>query len=178
MGFRHADSRFPPLWESGAQPAARWHAPNQGPVHYFADTPDGAWAEFLRHEEITDPADLATVERAVWAMEIPDAGYADVQLPRAVVTGGEDTYAACQAEAARLVAGGAKAIQAPSAALKAGAAAGWRVDSGLRLAPPRDGWVHVLFGRRPDLTGWRVAVGHPSADLLPNVRHFTDPPDS
>ncbi|HET7461055.1 MAG TPA: RES domain-containing protein [Longimicrobium sp.] len=177
MGFRHADSRFPPLWESAAQPAARWHAAHQGPVHYFADTPDGAWAEFIRHEEITDPADLATVERAVWAMEIPDAGYADVQLARAVVTGGEDTYAACQGEADRLSAAGAKAIQAPSAALKRGGAAGWRVDSGLQPGPARDGWVYVLLGPRPDLIGWRTAVGRPSADLLPHVRHFTDPPD-
>lgn len=177
IAFRHADHRFPPLWESEAQPAARWHAADQGPAHYFADTPDGAWAEFLRHEEITDPADLATVQRAMWAMEIPETGYAEVQLPRAVITGGEDSYAACQAEAARLLASGANAIQAPSAALKAGGAAGWRVDSGLQQGPARDGRVRVLFGRRPDLIGWRTAVGRPSADLLPHVRHFTDPPD-
>lgn len=177
MVFRHADSRFPPLWESDAQPAARWHAADQGPAHYFADTPDGAWAEFLRHEEINDPADLATVERAVWAMEIPDTGYTDVGLSRAVVTGGADTYGACQAEAARLKATGAKAIQAPSAALKVGGAAGWRVDSGLQQGPARDGRVYVLFGRRPDLIGWQAAVGRPAADLLPHVRHFTDPPD-
>ncbi|HEY0152258.1 MAG TPA: RES domain-containing protein [Longimicrobium sp.] len=177
IAFRHADTRFPPLWETDAQPAARWHAADEGPVHYFADTPDGAWAEFLRHEEITDPADLGTVERAMWAMEIPDDGYADVQLPRPILTGGEDTYADCRAEAARLKAHGAQMIQAPSAALKSGGAAGWRVDSGLQQGPARDGRVHVLFGPRPDLIGWRTAVGRPSADLLPHVRHFTDPPD-
>lgn len=175
--FRHADKRLPPLWESEAQPAARWHAANRGPAQYFADTPDGAWAEFLRHEEITDPADLETVERAVWALEIPDARYAHAQLPHSVVTGGEDTYAACQAEAARLVATGADALQAPSAALKAGGAAGWRVDSGLQPGPARDGRVFVFFGRRPELIGWRAAVGRPAADLLPRVRHFNDPPD-
>ena len=51
--YRHADPRFPFLWESSEQPPARWHDSNEGPVHYFADTPDGAWAEFLRHEGIT-----------------------------------------------------------------------------------------------------------------------------
>lgn len=177
IAFRHADSRFPPLWESAAEPAARWHAANQGPARYFADTPDGAWAEFLRHEEITDPADLATVERAVWAMEIPDAGYTEVTLPPAVMTGGADTYPACQAEAARLIAMGVNAIQAPSAALKRGGAAGWRVDSGLQPGSARDGLVRILFERRPDLVGWCAAVGRPSADLLPHVRHFTDPAD-
>jgi hypothetical protein len=28
-------------------------------------TPDGAWAELLRHEEITDPEDAATIRRAL-----------------------------------------------------------------------------------------------------------------
>lgn len=177
MAFRHADSRFPPLWESDAQPAARWHAAQQGPVQYFADTPDGAWAEFLRHEEITDPADLETIERAVWVIETPDEGYADVDLPPAVLTGGLDTYADCQEEARRLRAAKAPGIQARSAALKSGGAAGWRVETGVQPGPARDGWVRVLFGPRPDLVGWRAAVGRPSADLLSHVRHLTDPPD-
>ena len=61
----------------------------------------------------------------------------------------------------------------PSAALKPGAAGGWRVDGGLRPGHDRDGWVFVLFGRRPDLIGWAATVdGRPSPDLLPKVRHF------
>ena len=69
--FRHTDPRFPFLQEAAGQPAARWHAPGEGPVHYFADTADGAWAEFLRHEEITDPADLAGIARAIWSIDLP-----------------------------------------------------------------------------------------------------------
>jgi hypothetical protein len=176
IAFRQADNRFPPLWEDDAQPAARWHAADQGPVQYFADTPDGAWAEFLRHEEITDPDDLVTIERALWAMEIPETGYAEAELPRALLTGGVDSYAACREEARRLMAAGAQGIQAPSAALKSGGAAGWRVEAGLQPGPERDGWVQILFGSRPDLVGWRAAVGRPTADLLPHVRHLTDPP--
>src|SRR5436190_1844945 len=72
IAFRHADPRFPFLWESAAQPAARWHDDGDGPVQYFADTPNGAWADFLRHEAIVDPDDLATIQRAIWAVEIPD----------------------------------------------------------------------------------------------------------
>ena len=52
--YRHADARFPFLWESADQPPARWHGSGEGPVQYFADTPDGAWAEFVRHEGITE----------------------------------------------------------------------------------------------------------------------------
>lgn len=70
--FRHADPSLPFLWEDASQPPARWHGDGEGPVQYFTDTPDGAWAEFLRHEEIKDPRDLATVRRAIWAVELPD----------------------------------------------------------------------------------------------------------
>jgi hypothetical protein len=63
--YRHADPRFPFLWESAEQPAARWHGPGQGPVQYLADTPDGAWAEFLRHEGIREEAELVNVRRAL-----------------------------------------------------------------------------------------------------------------
>lgn len=59
--FRQADPRYPFLWDTAAQPPARWHGPGEGPAHYFADTPAGAWAELLRHEEITDPDDAATL---------------------------------------------------------------------------------------------------------------------
>ena len=69
--FRHADPRLPFLWETAGQPSGRWHEAGRGPAHYLADTPEGAWAEFLRHEEISDPADLAGVRRAMWAIEIP-----------------------------------------------------------------------------------------------------------
>ena len=83
--FRHADPRLPFLWEDARQPPGRWHGGGEGPAHYFSDTPDGAWAELLRHEEIRDPADLATLRRAIWAVEIPDEeqaaapGLADAQ---------------------------------------------------------------------------------------------------
>ena len=172
MGFRHADRRFPPLWESAAQPAARWHADMQGPAHYFADTPDGAWAEFLRDEEIVNPDDLAGIDRAMWVMVLPDDVAATPALALTTMTGGYETYPACQAEAARLRASGASRLCAPSAALEPGGAAGWRVEAGLLPGPARDGTVHVLFGARPTVTGWRAGVGRPSAELCLRVRHF------
>ena len=63
--FRHADPRFPFLWETADQPGARWHGDREGPAHYFADTPDGAWAEFLRLEEIKTGHDHTIT--GVWA---------------------------------------------------------------------------------------------------------------
>ncbi len=173
IAFRHCDRRFPFLWESAHQPPARWHAAGQGPVQYLADTPDGAWAEFLRHEEIVDEVDLAGVSRAMWAVDVTESEFASPELAEAVVTGPPDSYAGCQEEAERLRAQGAKALRAPSSALDAGAAAGWRVAEGLRRGEPRDGQTYVLFGARPAVLGWMVVGrGRPPAELLEQVRHY------
>jgi hypothetical protein len=172
--FRQADPRFPFLWSDASQPAGRWHAAGEGPAHYFADTPDGAWAELLRHEEITELEDLETIRRALWAIEIGDERLQPVSLPDAVMTGAQDTYPRCQAHAANLRADGARRLIAPSAALVAGGAAGREVAAGVECpAAPRDGRVVVLFGPPDDLVGWKVVNrGSPPHDLLPRVRHF------
>lgn len=171
IGFRHTDGRFPFLWESSAQPAARWHADGEGPAQYLAETPDGAWAEFLRHEQITDPDDLQTVRRAVWAVELAEPPTAAPRLPKAVMTGGLASYQRCQLEARRLRSRGAEGLRAPSAALLPRTASGFRVASGLRPGPRREEGVIVLFGLRPELVGWAAcAPGRPRADLLSRVR--------
>jgi hypothetical protein len=172
--FRHADPRLPFLREDTDQPAGRWHERGEGPAQYFADTPDGAWAEFVRHEEIHDAEDLATIRRAIWAVEIGDEEpAARPALPATAMTGGIGTLGACQTEARRLRAAGATRLEAPSAALVPGGAAGWRVDGGLRPGPARHGRTIVLFGRRPSLVGWRaVHEGRPAGDLLDRVRHL------
>lgn len=171
--YRHTDPRFPFLWEDPAQPAGRWHAGGEGPANYLADTPDGAWAEFLRHEEIKDLSDLATVQRGLWAIEAPDQHLSQPVLPSGTLTGSLASYAACQEEARRLRGLGADALIAPSAALGPGGACGSRVEGGLQPGPARDGKVVVLFGRRRDLVGWpAAAVGRPEASLLGRVRHF------
>lgn len=171
--FRHTDARVPFLWESDAQPPARWHGAGEGPVAYLAETPDGAWAEFLRHEEISDPADLEGVSRAIWAIELPDPPTATPRLPSALHAGDRTSWPACQAAARRLRARGARGLLAPTAALLAGTPSGFRTAGGLRPGPPRRERTIVLFGTRPDLVGWcACAAGRPRADLLPRVRHF------
>lgn len=172
-GFRHADPRHGFLWETSDQPAARWHAADEGPAHYLADTADGAWAEFLRHENITDPDDLEGVARSLWAVNVEDTdvdGALELALPGDLGFGG---YGACQAAARSARAAGATALRAPSAALLPGMGGGLVCDAGLHPAPPADGEVWVLFGPRPDLHGWRcVQNGTAPADLLSAVRHM------
>jgi len=172
--YRHADPRFPFLWESGNQPPARWHGAGEGPVQYFADTPDGAWAELVRHEGLTEESELANVRRALWAVELPDdLPAATPRLAQPVLSGGIAAYAECRKEARRLRNEGAAALRAPSAALLAGGARGWKVDGGLQPAAEREGTVLAVFGLRPDFVGWIGAfAGRPRADLLARVRHL------
>jgi len=172
--YRHADPRFPFLSEGAGQPAARWHGEGEGPVQYFADTPDGAWAEFLRHEGINAESEIVNIRRALWSVELPDDLPADLpRLSQAALTGGIDTYSDCQKEARRLRRNGAKALRAPSAALLPGGARSWKVDGGLQPAAARDGIVIVIFGPRPDLSGWIAAfAARPRSDLLTRVRQL------
>jgi len=174
LGFRHCDSRYPFVRNDASQPEARWHATGAGPANYFVDTPAGAWAEFLRHEGIKDPKDLPGVARSIWAVEIPETGYATPRLAQGTMTGDKSTYPACRAEAASLRATGANRIEAESAALVAGGARGWVADPNERDASiARDGLVWVLFGSAGTLTGWlAVESGTPPARILPLVNHF------
>jgi RES domain len=172
--FRNVDRRWPFLWEDASQPPARWHGAGEGPAQYLADTPDGAWAEFLRHEEITEAADLEGITRHLWAIEVPDDEEEPVppQLRPRILKGGLESYAQCQDEARRLRAEGATSLEAPSAALQDGSARGEFTRAGLVEADTREGRVRVLYGPRPDVRGWLCADGRPSERLLALVRHL------
>ncbi len=171
--FRHADPRFPFLWESADQPAARWHDDGEGPVHYFSTTADAAWAEFLRHEEIDDPADIAGITRSLWAVELAELPARRPRLERQTLTGGPSSYEECRREAQRLRSSGAPGLTAPSAAIEPSTGSGLRTDRGLRPGRRRAEAVVVLFGRRPDLVGWAAcAEGQPRVDLLSRIRRL------
>lgn len=170
--FRNCDIDVPFFWEIDRQPGGRWHAPGEGPVQYTSSTASAAWAEFLRHNGVSDPADLPGIERAIWAIEIDDIEPTGrpALAPR-VLMGDESSYPACQAEAARIRAGGATRLVAPSAAVTATTGSGWRSETGLQVGPRRDEETMVLFGARPSLVAWIAASpGHPEPELLGRVR--------
>ncbi len=172
--FRNGDRRFPFFWETDDQPAGRWHGTGEGPVQYLADTPDGAWAEFVRHEEINDPGDLAGVSRSLWCveLELEEERIATPSLPARTLLGGLRSYRRCQAEARRLRTLGRSALLAPSAALRRGRARGL-LTRGPVLVPAaaRDGRVLALFGPRPHARGFLcVEDGRPPEAVVESVR--------
>lgn len=126
----------------------------------------------MRHEEITDPAELKGVDRGLWCVEIGPAPEVRPRLRRDVLQGDLGSYAACRRYAARVRRGGATGLTSLSAALAGGAAGGFVVDGGEKPAKSKDGRVFVLFGRRPDLVGWPAGTGRPRVGLLERIRHF------
>lgn len=171
--YRHADPRYPFLWESADQPPARWHGVGEGPAHYFSDTPEGAWAEYLRHEEITELEDFGGIRRSIWAVEIPAREVrAAAQVPAGpAVIGGLRSHQRCRQVARKVRRGGHRALRATAAAMIPGGAHGWRVDGGIEPGPDRTATTLVLFGRRPDLIGWSAAhIAQPDPHVLSLVR--------
>jgi len=165
------------MWESAEQPAARWHSQGDGPVTYLADTADGAWAEFLRHEGITLEEDLLGVARRIWAIEVPEAisdQAVSAKLPSKVMRGSLISYEQCQKYAREIRRSGAKAVIAPSAALHTGGARGEYVNKGLHEASDRDGLVLAMFGSSwIGLRGWATGdVAAPTRRTLSLVAHL------
>lgn len=139
-----------------------------------------AWAEWIRHQEITDPGDLAGVAAALWAVLIPQewgSGELDsVAMPLDQVL---DPSPAAQDARLALVEQrkqqGAQGLLAPTAALQESDAVlpAVRVSNGTeqpeRLARPAQ--VILLWCEASALPGWCcVPEGRPGAELLPLVR--------
>jgi hypothetical protein len=168
--YRVCDRRYPFLWATREQPPGRWHDSGEGPCHYLATTPKGAWAEAVRHSGITDEDDLEDLELALWEVRvIPPV---DVPtLDEATMTGGEWSYAACRAEARRRRAAGSVGFVAPSAAVLSGRAEVYAVGTGGQYVTEHvpTGTI-VLFGAPDDLVGIPSAEGHPDPTILDDVR--------
>jgi hypothetical protein len=139
-----------------------------------------AWAEWIRHQEITDPGDLAGVAAALWAVLIPQEwGTRDldpVALPLDQVL---DISPAAQEARLALVGHlkkqGAQGLLAPTASLHHSdkVLPSVRVSNGSEqpelLAMPAQ--VILLWCEARLLPGWCcVPEGRPGAELLPLVR--------
>ena len=180
LGFRVCDRRYPFLWQTAGQQTGRWNLAGDDPVHVLAISPTVAWAEWIRHQEIEDPADLAGVAAALWAVLIPEA-WSDqdlqpvnlsIDLVLGTIPAAKDARLALVDQ---LKSQGAQGLMAPSAALH-------QSDAVLPCTRVRDGseeadalatpaLVILLWCAAVQLPGWCcVAEGRPGPELLPLVR--------
>ena len=178
--FRNCASGYPFLWDNSNQPAARWHAAAEGPAHYMASTPEGAWAEFLRAEEITEVEDIEDIRnRSLWMVEVDDKyqSLPITELADRFRTEPGISWEECQAEGARLRTLGAEGLRTPSAALDM--TRWYSVENGQELPCQSEAVNFVFFGRRPEFKGHCITrQGQPNSDLLDRVLRKTtaEPP--
>jgi len=168
VGFRYC-SYDVPFWVRPNTRGQRWNLPLEGPTQYWSLTPDGAWAEHIRFNDIVTEAELDEVRMPVWVCRLPSTGLLDLRdagvrdryhLTLADLTAND--WSACQRAATTMRAAGARGVLSPSAAL--GEA------TNVALFGPRRA---IALDRRPALASAVpaavVAIGRPPRDLLDRV---------
>jgi len=174
VAFRWTDYDVP-FWARENSLDGRWNYGGHDSTQYWSLTPEAAWAELIRHENLQSEDDLDLVRKPFWIARIPSLGLVDLRQPdireRHEVTEDDlidDDWTVCQELAVSLRQGASRGVIAASAAL------------------PADASV-TLFGRRraidwansPALASTvpaaRVAIGRPPEGLLPRVRYRSRP---
>lgn len=171
--FRYT-SHDVPFWVESNTRAGRWHEVGDPPTQYWSLSPDAAWAELIRSEQLRTEDEVAEIRMPMWACRFPKAGLLDLTVPenqeRFGVSHGSliaDSWSTCQmvGQSIRVDHPG---VIAPSAAL--------------------EGHGNVtMFGARRKID-WRnrpllarttpaavVAIGRPPPGLLRRVRQRADP---
>lgn len=174
IAFRQTDHDVP-FWARNNGFDARWNVAGDEPTQYWSLHPDGAWAEYLRQEEVFDDEAASNVRRAVWTCRIPRGSLLDLRDRDACDRLGIDPdvltapdWSGCQTVAARLRHEGCPGILTPSAALDghtdltifgARRAIDWQRRPVLRSTVPA---AVVAVGRPPDGLAGRVEPRVPS----------------
>ncbi len=174
VAFRWTDYDVP-FWARENSNDGRWNYGGQDSTQYWSLTPEAAWAELIRHENLKSEEDLDLVRKPFWIARIPSTGLLDLRQPEERETHDvtedaliSDEWSACQELAVRLRRGATRGVIAPSAALPAHASI-------------------TLFGRRraidwtsrralaSTIPSARAALGRPPEGLIPKVQYRSRP---
>lgn len=160
-----------PFWARSNTSSERWYSAGDGPTQYLSATPDGAWAELIRNENLRSEADLDLVQMALWQAQIEQgriADYGDFEAaeeagfdPEALI---HDDQTQCRQEGRRLRDAGFAGLIYPSAALPGEQNL---VLFGARILLPWGASRRLASG----VPANKLTVGAPPKDLLPRVRH-------
>lgn len=166
-----------PLWARPNSDGQRWNRAREAPTQYLSLSPEGAWAELIRAEDLATAADVEPVRMPLWALQVRETHVADYCTfekaeaagfpPEALV---DEDHERCRAEGARLREHGFRGVLAPSAALP---------DAvnltlfGARLAIEWDCPEQRRLGAF--VPARQLAVGRPPDGLVPRVRQHGAP---
>lgn len=174
VAFRYSDYDVP-FWVRPNSRAGRWHVTGDPPTQYWSTTPDGAWAELIRAEELTREDELDLLRMPMWVCRIPCLGLVDLREAAAQQRLGltaadlmSEDWSKCQ-EAAAELRGTARGVITPSAAIDGA--------SNVTLFGARRA---IDFEHQPRLAAAVpsavVAHGRPRPGLIPLVHHRTSYP--
>jgi RES domain-containing protein len=124
LAFRQTDYDVP-FWARSNSHPGRWNRPGDPSTQYWSLHPDGAWAEFLRQEELTAADDVDALRRPIWVCRISLAPLADLRSDEQRDRWGiaadalvDPDWAACQDLARTLREQRVAGVIAPSAAIE------------------------------------------------------------
>jgi len=164
-----------PFWARENSEPGRWHPAGDGATQYLSLSADGAWAELIRHEQLTSEDEVAQVSMQLWSVSVGQGMVADYSTFALADRAGFDARAlvaedhgSCRREGARLRELGYRGVLAVSAALPG--------EVNLTLFGPR---TASTWGRRPllasSLPATVIAKGAPPAGLVGRVRRIGTP---
>lgn len=123
VAFRYSDYDTP-LWARPNTEDGRWHLARTDPTQYLCLSPDGCWADLMRHEDLRTEIDVALVRMPLWVLKLSEERIADYSTFDKAETAGfppdalvDEDWQRCQAEASRLKDLGYRGVLAPAAAL-------------------------------------------------------------
>lgn len=166
-----------PFWVRSNTRPGRWHRVGDPPTQYWSTTPDGAWAELIRAEDLTTEDELDLLRMPMWVCRAPTMGLLDL-TDRAAAEGFElgdealvsDEWAPCQEAAAQIRGEGHRGVLCPNAALP---------DTlNVTLFGPRRA---IALQSKPRLASAVpsaiVAIGRPRPGLIDEVKRRLNYPD-
>jgi RES domain-containing protein len=167
VAFRYC-SYDVPFWVRPNTREGRWNRIGDPPTQYWALSPEAAWAELIRHEDLRTEEALAELRMPMWVCRVPATGIVDLCDPAVRARYGltlddltDEDWTACQCASATLRQE-VRGVIAPSAALP-----GART---LTLFGPRR---LIALEDRPALAsavpGAVVAIGRPPPGLLVRI---------
>jgi RES domain-containing protein len=165
-----------PFWARENSRPGRWHRIGDTPTQYWSLSPEAAWAELIRQENLCDESELDLVRMPFWVCRVQKASLIDLRIvdqrDRYDVTSDNlvgDDWFPCQEARTRLEAD-ARGVIAPCPALPE--------HSNVTLFGARRA---IRWTRQPVLAttapATMAAIGRPPRGLLRIVRRPTSPAD-
>ncbi len=164
-----------PFWARSNTRDGRWNYGGVDSTQYWSLTPEAAWAELIRHEDLQSEEDLDLVRMPFWVCRIPTVMLVDLRLRDERERRGisddqliDDDWRPCQDLAERLREH-VRGVISPAAALPEHAnvtlfgarrAIDWHSRPALASAIPTS----------------RAAIGRPPEGLVDHVRRRVPPP--